>query len=613
VTDAKQKAANIEQQATNKVEQKVRDIEQKVAGAEQKVTDAKQKAANIEQQVANKVEQKVRDIEQKVADAEQKVTDAKQKAANIEQQVANKVEQKVGDIEGKASGAMQGLSDLKNNTQTRAQEQATEALGQHQQAAQEQVEHARNAINQAQGKVDSFPGQQGAKIDSLSASAAASSFADSSKLGDSLPDLDMPNTKPDELPTALQTPGGLLADQEPAEASEEHDARPRRWFPAPAEIKLAPNVINTLVLDFAPGRFTLRQLVDKLLEIEAAEGYETARFVAKQLDYQAVCDIRDLNDEENDPNIMPSRFMLLPDADDDSLAENNCLDDIPWPVHSDGPQKLSITFFKQCLTLSGYYPSTTPNAQLPSWYSPDLPGQQNTDTENPAPEPAVRQPAPPVNQVFDEELLQAFQRYLQNDNSHADEQISAGNYTVQEGDTLSAIALAQGYPHWQVIYDANRDVIENPDFIAPGQALVLPAMSIGDIDDWFIANEAPEGMRSANNYQFPAVYCSLTLLDRQQQLLEHEDGWVFEGYTKEPDHLFYQLKITRADELRVLMPRGNNVVLGFTDESFVADNLFVKPFAALQSIASGSDQQSTVTDNEDEFVYDELPLLDQKT
>ena len=54
------------------------------------------------------------------------------------------------------------------------------------------------------------------------------------------------------------------------------------------------------------------------------------------------------------------------------------------------------------------------------------------------------------------------------------------NYTVQGGDTLSSIAQ-QAYGdsnQWQIIYDANKQVIgSNPNVIYPGQVLYIPATS----------------------------------------------------------------------------------------------------------------------------------------
>lgn len=49
-------------------------------------------------------------------------------------------------------------------------------------------------------------------------------------------------------------------------------------------------------------------------------------------------------------------------------------------------------------------------------------------------------------------------------------------YTVASGDTLSHIAKRfYGKPHWQPIFDANRDQLDSPDRIRPGQVLRIPA------------------------------------------------------------------------------------------------------------------------------------------
>lgn len=49
-------------------------------------------------------------------------------------------------------------------------------------------------------------------------------------------------------------------------------------------------------------------------------------------------------------------------------------------------------------------------------------------------------------------------------------------YTVRKGDTLSAIAKERygDAGDWRRIYEANRDKIDNPDLIYPGQELTIP-------------------------------------------------------------------------------------------------------------------------------------------
>ena len=49
-------------------------------------------------------------------------------------------------------------------------------------------------------------------------------------------------------------------------------------------------------------------------------------------------------------------------------------------------------------------------------------------------------------------------------------------YTVKKGDNLSKIAreIYGNADEWQRIFEANRDRIEDPDLIEPGQKLKIP-------------------------------------------------------------------------------------------------------------------------------------------
>jgi len=50
---------------------------------------------------------------------------------------------------------------------------------------------------------------------------------------------------------------------------------------------------------------------------------------------------------------------------------------------------------------------------------------------------------------------------------------SAHTYTVESGDSLSKIAGKYG-TNWKAIWDANRDKLNHPDKIYPGQELTIP-------------------------------------------------------------------------------------------------------------------------------------------
>jgi nucleoid-associated protein YgaU len=49
-------------------------------------------------------------------------------------------------------------------------------------------------------------------------------------------------------------------------------------------------------------------------------------------------------------------------------------------------------------------------------------------------------------------------------------------YTVQKGDSLSKIAKREygDAQSWRRIYEANRNTIQNPDLIYPGQVIRIP-------------------------------------------------------------------------------------------------------------------------------------------
>lgn len=54
---------------------------------------------------------------------------------------------------------------------------------------------------------------------------------------------------------------------------------------------------------------------------------------------------------------------------------------------------------------------------------------------------------------------------------------AARTVTVAKGDTLSAIAKKHlgSANAWRQIFEINRDVLDNPDVIKPGQVLKLPS------------------------------------------------------------------------------------------------------------------------------------------
>ncbi len=65
---------------------------------------------------------------------------------------------------------------------------------------------------------------------------------------------------------------------------------------------------------------------------------------------------------------------------------------------------------------------------------------------------------------------------VQGGSSSTEEAVGEQTYTVQKGDTLSHISQ-QFYgkaSRWNRIFEANRDQLDNPDLIKPGQVLKIP-------------------------------------------------------------------------------------------------------------------------------------------
>lgn len=65
---------------------------------------------------------------------------------------------------------------------------------------------------------------------------------------------------------------------------------------------------------------------------------------------------------------------------------------------------------------------------------------------------------------------------LEHDEAQAKQVTEEQHHVVQEGESLSRIAEKYygSTERWQLVYDANRDQIDDPDFIQPGQRLYIP-------------------------------------------------------------------------------------------------------------------------------------------
>lgn len=115
---------------------------------------------------------------------------------------------------------------------------------------------------------------------------------------------------------------------------------------------------------------------------------------------------------------------------------------------------------------------------------PDVTEAPNVDTQPPVIDPSWSVADPAVETVVGEMASESAPERPTPEPGQLQEQpaieVAAPahqTYTVQEGDTLSAIAQrfygdANTYSR---IFDANRDKLDDPNLIQPGQELVIPA------------------------------------------------------------------------------------------------------------------------------------------
>jgi len=131
----------------------------------------------------------------------------------------------------------------------------------------------------------------------------------------------------------------------------------------PEQLELQIKIINDALQQAGGGQkeddkkpLTIKDLADILKAIESEEGYEAARFFASHLDftkltYMAMGFISKKDtDANNDPNVMPTRFMILYGADDNKLQQ---IDDHPDKFENE-EHKINVANLRKGLKLLGY-------------------------------------------------------------------------------------------------------------------------------------------------------------------------------------------------------------------------------------------------------------------
>ena len=261
---------------------------------------------------------------------------------------------------------------------------------------------------------------------------------------------------------------------------------------------------------------TLADIVEILEAVEAQEGYEAARFFASHLDYSHLCYMARSGLEGNDPNQMPTRFMLLPYTDDSTLQQ---IDEHPDNFEGAPEHLINIANLRKGLKLLGY------------------------DCQETGP--------------FDEELLHQFYDYLIRSMPR---DIKRGEtHVVKECEDLGSIAKEYGLISWKYLYEINRSTIgDNPDLLKAGTELTIPQWDLTTGDEKIVEKGAdPHTFIHGMRYRYVWVPYSITISDKDDRMLdESRDSYMFTlvDTSRQPEEVIFEKTFSACNEIQFLVP-----------------------------------------------------------
>ena len=258
---------------------------------------------------------------------------------------------------------------------------------------------------------------------------------------------------------------------------------------------------------------TLKDIREILEAVEKEKNYEAAKLMAASLDYDTLCSLAEQGGERNDPNQMPTRFLLLPGMDDGKLKKADT-----HPVAKTGAAHvLNIANLRKALNALGHTcVSTGP---------------------------------------FDGELLTAMKKYLGGRNAAPR---APKTYIVKQGDTLGKIAKEQGLPDWGILYEANKKQIgPSPHLLKEGIKLEIPNVDLEDGKRRIRARgPAAEKYFSASGYRYP---WSLLSIDLGPIAAEADQPFEIVLSDRKTGALLWS---GETRELRVLIPDSEDLNIG---------------------------------------------------
>ncbi len=316
-------------------------------------------------------------------------------------------------------------------------------------------------------------------------------------------------------------------------------------------------------------RLTVKKLADKLAEIEKDQGHEIALLGVESLDYVKICHLCLEKHPDDDPHLMPSKYMILWGATDKGLDAKKHLD--PFPYNTTGKEKhvLSVENLSKILAAIGWNPHFDDGLDEPT----EEGDEDGTD-----------EPEDPT--VLGGTLFGALCAYIENAAPALTKELAGGTHTVAEGECLSDIAELHGIREWRLLWQLNKDALgENWDILKVGMELKLPDASSNPLADWFKENRWKDYLSPVMGYQYPGKYLSLTFVDQDDKPLVFLDAQgkqttrPCEIYVTSPvPTLVTRTELKGGDDFDVVVPDTEDIGIWVENEAIGYGGTIWPPF-----------------------------------
>ena len=312
---------------------------------------------------------------------------------------------------------------------------------------------------------------------------------------------------------------------------------------------------------------TVRYIAEKLKEVKEQKSYGHALICAYSLNYEKVCLLADKYttnsyDIDNNPNIMPSEFMILRGASDKELEANGCLSSHPLkPDHKISVENL-FYYYKMVTKRFSLYelnrgkydhgPEDKFEGKFFDTVSKFINGQAPTEESLVKSSMGGNPPFYPFEKWFHSE-------------------VDVPVHTAKFNHSLNHIAYSKGIPNIQVLLDLNPSIdVDTP--IENGTEIKIPNIN----DNPFI--DFPGDYLNFGGFSFiyyyPYDYFAIKLYEKKdpfEDFAEEVEFSVYDHYNK--SRSYFKKKIKKHDEIKEVLPVFNTTLTwGVKGHTFHYDN-----------------------------------------